>query len=168
MRRTGITELIAPLLVVGVVVYALLRAYYGRLPLLNYLIPVPIAALAIVEYLIARRVRALLRHDSRPKPMTAVSIARCTALGKASALVGAGVAGAGGALLARVAPESGRVSAAAHDLWVGGGLVVAALLLAVAGLLLERAGVDPGSRNNERGDDRPQPPSDASGPDQRS
>ena len=84
-----------------------------------------------------------------PRPMTAIAIARCVALGKASALVGAAVAGAAVALLARVLPEAGTVSAAAHDAGVG------ALLL---GCRDPRGGGRPAARARRN---RPEsPPSD--------
>jgi hypothetical protein len=75
--------------------------------------------------------------------MAAIVIARCVALGKASSLVGAAVAGAAAGLLVRVLPDAVDISAAAHDASVGGLLFGACVLLVVAGLLLERAGIDP-------------------------
>jgi hypothetical protein len=76
--------------------------------------------------------------------MAAIVIARCVALGKASSLVGAAVAGGALGMLARLAPDIATVRVAAHDARVGGLLVAAAVLLVAAGLLLERAGTDPG------------------------
>jgi hypothetical protein len=99
--------------------------------------------LAAAELAAARRVRAVLRHDPEAKPMAAIDIARLVALGKASALVAAGVAGAAVALLVRVVPDAATVRAASNDLRVGIFLLVAGVLLLVAGLLLERAGIDP-------------------------
>lgn len=143
MRRTGVLDLVIPLIVIGLTVYVLLKASYGSLPPLGYLVPLPLATLAVVELIMARRVRAVVRHDVRARPMRAIAIARCVALGKASALVGAAMAGAAVGLLARVLPEVGRVDAAAHDARVGWLLLGASILVAAAGLLLERAGVDP-------------------------
>ena len=76
--------------------------------------------------------------------MAAVVIARCVALGKASSLVAAGVAGAAAALVVRLLPDVGPVTAANHDVVVGGVVLGVALLLLAAGLWLERAGIDPG------------------------
>ncbi|MGI8760988.1 MAG: DUF3180 family protein [Jatrophihabitantaceae bacterium] len=143
LRRTGPIDLAAPLVVVGVVVYLLLRVSYDTLPPLGYLVPAPLAALAVAEFVAARRVRAAVRHDPRARPMAALVIARCVALGKASSIVGAGVVGGAVALLARVAPEAGTVRVAAGDTRVGAALLAAAAFLVAAGLLLERAGVDP-------------------------
>jgi phage-related tail protein len=81
--------------------------------------------------------------------MAAIVIARCIALGKASSLVGAGVVGGALGLIARLLPDVRVVRAAAHDAQVGTLLLAAAALLMAAGLLLERAGVDPGRDSRE-------------------
>lgn len=144
MRRTTPGDLLVPFLVIGVTAYALLRLAYQDMPPLQYLTVVPIAVLAVAEFVAARRVRAAVRHDPHAKPMAAIVIARCVALGKASSLVGSGVAGATVALLLRVLPEAGTVRAAASDARVGAALLAGSVLLVGGGLLLERAGVDPG------------------------
>jgi hypothetical protein len=113
-------------------------------------VPVPLAALASAELVAARRVRAAVRHDPYARPMAAIVIARCVALGKASAAVGAAVAGAAVALLVRVSPDAGSVDSAAHDTRVAVFLLAAAVLLVVAGLLLERAGIDPNRDRQDR------------------
>jgi hypothetical protein len=136
--------------IVGAAVYVALRFTYDSFPTLQYAVPVPIVALALIEVVIARRVRAAVRHDPNARPMTAIAIARSVALGKASSLVGAGVAGAAVALLGRVLPDAGTVDAAAHDARVGGFLLAATILLVLAGLLLERAGVDPNGNQSSR------------------
>jgi hypothetical protein len=143
MRRTRPLDLLAPLVVVGVVAYVLLGIAYGSLPPFDYLLPVPIAALAVIELVMARRVRAAVRHDPGARPMTAIAVARCVALGKASSLVGSGVLGAAIALLLRVGPRAGTVTAAGHDTRVAALILVGSGFLVAAGLLLERAGVDP-------------------------
>lgn len=150
LRPTDWGDLAVPFVVIGITIFVLLRRSYDSLPPLNYVIAAPLAALAVLELLIARRVRAAVRHDPEAKPMQAIVIARCVALGKASALVGAGVAGAGFGLLARVLPDAPDITAAAHDARVGAVFVVAAALLVGAGVILERAGIDPGSRDHRR------------------
>ena len=145
MRRTRWTDLVAPFFVVGLTTYALLKfSYHGYLQL-KYLVPAPLAALAVAEFVAARRVRAAVRHDPNAKPMAALVIARCVALGKASSIVGAAVAGFAAGLLARLLPDTDTVLVARHDATVSGLLLGAALLLVAGGLVLERAGVDPGS-----------------------
>jgi hypothetical protein len=150
MRRTTIVDLLVPFFVFGVTAYVLLRVSYGSIPPLQIYTPIPIAVLAIAELVTARRVRAAVRHDPDARPMAAITIARCVALGKASALVGAGIVGVALALIARVAPNAGTVRAASNDLRVGIFLLVASALLVASGLLLERAGIDPGSRDEEK------------------
>jgi hypothetical protein len=152
VRRTSFVDLLAPFFIIGVAAYVLLRFSYDSIPLLGYVVPVPIAALAVAEFVVARRVRAAVRHDPRASPITAIAIARCVALGKASAIVAAAVAGAAVALLIRVAPDAGTVEAASHDTRVASFLVGASVLLAVAGLVLERAGIDPNRDRRERPD----------------
>lgn len=150
MRRTGAGDLAVPFVVFGVTAYVLLRLAYGSIPPLQYLTAAPLAVLAVVEFVAARRVRAAVRHDPRARPMSALVIARCVALGKASSLVGAGMVGAAAALLIRVAPDAHDVTVAANDTRVGVVLLAVALALVAAGLFLERAGVDPGSRDGGR------------------
>jgi hypothetical protein len=146
MRRTSFGDLVVPFLLLGGTIYVVLRLWYDSIPPLSILVPVPLAALAVVELVAARRVRAAVRHDPNARPMAAIAIARCVALGKASALVAAGVSGAAAALLVRVIPDAGTVRAASNDVRVGIFLLVASLLLLVAGLSLERAGIDPNQR----------------------
>jgi hypothetical protein len=143
MRRTRWSDLLVIVVIVGVAAYVLARVGYNSLPPLSYGVPVPIAVLALIEIAAARRVRAAVRHDPRSKPLHAIAVARLVALGKASSLVGAAVAGAAAGLLVRVLPDAVDISAAAHDASVGGLLFGACVLLVVAGLLLERAGIDP-------------------------
>jgi hypothetical protein len=148
MKRTTAGDLLVPFFVIGVTAYVLLRFSYDSLPPLHIVVAVPLAALAIVEFVIARRVRAAVRHDPSARPMAAIVIARCVALGKASSLVAAAVGGAAAALLLRVSPHAGSVTAAANDTRSSAVLLAACIALVAAGLLLERAGIDPGSRTD--------------------
>jgi len=150
IRRTTLFDLAVPFGVVGVTAYVLLRLSYDSIPTLNYASALPLAALAAAEFVAARRVRGAVRHVRGARPMEAIVIARCVALGKASSLVGSAVAGAAVGLLIRVIPEAGTVQAAAHDTRAGAFLAAAAGLIVAAGLLLERAGLDP---NRDRKDD---------------
>lgn len=149
MRRTRWGDLAVPFVIVAIASWVLLRSSYDSLPPLQYVLPVPLAALAAVEFVVARRVRAAVRHDPHARPMTAIAIARCVALGKASSLVSAGVAGAAVGLLVRLLPDVGDVRAAASDSRVGLLLLAASLLLVGAGLLLERAGIAPDNRRRD-------------------
>lgn len=150
MRKTSVADLAVPFVVIAVTSYVLLRSWYDSLPPLQYVIPLPIAVLAVIELVVARRVRMAVRHDPNARPITAINIARCVALGKASALVAAAVAGAAVGLLVRVLPEVRAVKVAANDARVDGLLLLASLLLVACGLVLERAGIDPNSDNPNR------------------
>lgn len=145
-QRTRPADLIIPLLVVGVLAYLLLEVGYESLPPFQWFVAVPIGALAVVEFLVANRVRGAIRHRDSVKPIAALSVARAVALGKASALVGSALVGAGGALALYVLPDSGRTSAAGHDLRVAIAVLVVSAVLVGAGVTLERAGLDPGRR----------------------
>lgn len=148
LRKTGPIDLVVPFVVIGAAAYALLRVSWASLPPLGWLVPVPLTVLAVAEFVVSRRVRAAVRHDPDAQPMAAIVIARCVALGKASSVVGAGVAGAAAALLARVLPDEGTVTAATHDAKISSLLLGSALLVVVAGLVLERAGIDPNSEEH--------------------
>lgn len=147
MKRTGWVDLAVPFVVIAVTAYVLLRFAYDSLPSLDYFEAVPLAALGVIEFVVARRVRAAVRHEPHARPMTAIAIARCVALGKASSLVGAGVGGAAVGLLVRTAPDAGVLTAAAHDTRAALVLLGACIVVVAAGLVLERAGIDP---NRER------------------
>ena len=142
-RRTRPSDLVIPFLVAGVLTYLLLQAAYDSLPPFQWFTAVPIGALAVIEFIVANRVRGAVRHRPQARPMTALAVARAVALGKASALVGAVLAGAELALVSYVLPDAGRTTAAGHDLRVGLVLLAVTGLLLAAGLTLERAGVDP-------------------------
>jgi uncharacterized membrane protein len=143
MRRTGLADLLIPFVLAGGLSYALLRIGYESLPPIQWFIALPIVALAIAELVIARRVRAAVRHQPQAKPMTALAVARAVALGKATALAAAVVAGAAAGLVLKLLPSSGQANTAGHDLRVGYLLLVVTAALLMAGLLLERAGIDP-------------------------
>jgi hypothetical protein len=120
---------------------------YTSLPPFGWYISLPLATLAIAELLIARRVRAAVRHNRDAKPVTALAIARSVALAKASILVGAGMAGAAAGLVVHVLPDIADLTDYRHDLWVGLLVMVASAALTAAAYLLERSAVDPGQRS---------------------
>jgi len=142
-RRLRITDLLIPLLVVGVVAYLLLQVSYESLPPFQFFIAVPVGGLALIELVVANRIRQAVRHRDSVRPIAALSVARAVALGKASALVGAALCGAAVALALYVLPDAGRVPAAGHDLLVGVVVAAASAVLVATGLNLERAGLAP-------------------------
>lgn len=146
MRRTRPGDVAVLFVLAALAAYALLRAAYAVAPTVQWFMAVPILALAAAEFVAAGRVRAAVLHKPERKPVTAIAIARCVALAKASVLGGAALAGIMTGLLARVAPEAGRVDAAGHDVATGAVVLVASVVLVVGGWWLERATVDPAQR----------------------
>jgi len=142
-RRTGPRDVVVPFAIVAAIVYLVLRLSYESLPPFQWFIALPIGVLGIAEFVIARRVRQVVRHRIGAKPMTALAVARSVALGKASVLVGSAVGGAAAALVVTVLPDANRTSAAAGDLRVAVIVLIATVALTSAGVVLERAGIDP-------------------------
>jgi hypothetical protein len=149
MKRTTLAELLVIIAVLALATYLLLRAFYDSIPTLSYSIALPIGGLAIAELIAARRVHLAVTHDPDAKPMAAIVIARCVALGKASALVAAAMVGAMVGWVAKVLPDAGQGKAQSNDLRVGLIILGTSLLLLVAGYLLERSGLIPRNPGNE-------------------
>lgn len=146
-RRTTARDLAVPVVVVAVVTYLLARASYASFPALHALTALPIAVLAAGELVAAGRVRAAVSHRPGARLISALAVARCVALAKASSLVAAIVFGFALGLLLRVLPDAGSVVAARHDTIAGLVLAGATAALAVAGLILEASAVDPSRRD---------------------
>jgi hypothetical protein len=151
VKRTSFGQLATIFAGLTAISYLLLHLFYGDLPTAHYYTALPILALAVVELVQARRVRAAVNHDPDAKLMTAIAIARLVALGRASALAGSALAGVLLALIVRVAPDAADVTAAGSDLRTGGVIFLSSILLLVAGLLLEAAGIDPQGRDGRSG-----------------
>lgn len=146
MRRTRPADAAVLFVLAALAAHALLRAAYADLPTVQWFTAVPLLALGAAEFVTAGRIRAAIAHKPDHKPVTAIAIARCVALAKASILAGAALAGVMAALLVRVIPQAGRVDAAAHDVATGSVLLVASVVLIACGWWLERATVDPARR----------------------
>jgi Protein of unknown function (DUF3180) len=145
IRRTSAADLLVPYVLLAALVYLVLRVSYNSLPPFQWFIAIPLAVLAGIEFVLARRVRSAVGHDPAAKPMTALAVARAVALAKASALGAAVIGGAATGLVIKVLPDASRTDASSHDLKVGLAVLVVSIVLAAAGLLLERAGIDPNS-----------------------
>jgi len=134
--------------------FLLVATAYGRLPPLPRSAPVPMALIGMFELGLARLVRDRVHRADRParrpgpRPLHPLQVARAVALAKASsptaALLLGGYVGLGLALLPREADQ------ARADLLTCAVSGLAALLLLVAALLLERA-----CRTPDRSDDEP-------------
>ena len=151
MTATRLRTLAALAALGAVFGYLLVATAYGRLPPLPRSAPVPLALIGLFELGLARLVRDRVHSGARRvgrRPLHPLQVARAAALAKASSPTAAlllGVyAGLGVALLPREADQ------ARADLFTCGVSALAALLLLVAALLLERA-----CRTPDRSDDEP-------------
>ncbi|MDT7557540.1 MAG: hypothetical protein QOI68_2010, partial [Pseudonocardiales bacterium] len=92
MKPTGWRELLSTAVVVGVVVYLLIRASYGVMPPLPLFAGATLLVLAIIESVMGYSLKARIegRHGQPVQPLVA---ARAVALAKASALAGAVMVG---------------------------------------------------------------------------
>jgi len=143
MRKTSVTDIVVGFALGLVVALLILRSQYESMPPLSYFTPVPLVALAAVEFVLARRIRGAVGHDPETKLIPAIAVARSAALGKASALTAGIVLGASVALLLRVGSELSTVTAAQHDAIVAVLTLIAAASLLAAGLVLEHSALIP-------------------------
>ena len=122
----------------AVVVWLLVRTFYGDLPPLPYTFAVTSFLLAVTELLLAQSIRARLSGKPRTKPIMPIAVARAAALAKASSLLGAlGVGGWLGAIVYLTSVWELRHAPA--DTLTAGISALVSVLLALAALRLERA-----------------------------
>jgi uncharacterized membrane protein YbhN (UPF0104 family) len=125
--------------------YLLAELAYGSLPPLPSYAPVTLLLLAVVEALMARVVSDRVRGRARPgaRPVHPLQVARAVALAKASSPTGSLLLGGYLAVLVWLLPR--EAEQARDDALVSGASALAALLLVLAALALERAGRTPDS-----------------------
>ncbi|MDT7666630.1 MAG: hypothetical protein QOD04_6186 [Pseudonocardiales bacterium] len=132
MKPTGWRELLSTAVVVGVVVYLLIRTSYGVMPPLPLFAGATLLVLAIIESVMGYSLKARIegRHGQPVQPLVA---ARAVALAKASALAGAVMVGVWAGLLGYLLPRLHLFAAAGQDA-PGAilGLVCAVALVAAA------------------------------------
>lgn len=144
MTPTRPDRLVLLAVLAGVVAFVVAQVAYGALPELPGSAPVTLALVAVVELGLAKVVRdRVLHRPPRPgaparRPLHPVQVARAAALAKASSPAGALVGGFYAGLFAYTATHR-RLAAAQGDAVVSSLSALAALLLVVAALLLERA-----------------------------
>ena len=140
MKPTRVSLLLLVLLVAAAFGYLLSETSYSDLPPLPPLAPVSLGLLALVEGLMAAIVRSKVR-GRRPtgRPMHPLQIARAAVLAKASSLGGAVVGGVYGGIFSWTFARRGEVATYGDDARVSGLAALAALVLVVTALLLERA-----------------------------
>jgi hypothetical protein len=138
VKPTRIVSLLALFVAVAAVVWGALTLVEDRggvLPPLSWSAPVGLLALGVVVLVTALGLRSrLLRDEKRPHPL---SMAQMAVFGKASAHVGPIVGGLYGGYALVLLPTL-EIGDRRHRALLAGGAVLAALLLTVAGLLLER------------------------------
>jgi Protein of unknown function (DUF3180) len=153
LEPTRVRDLLGLCAIAAVASWILVRVFYGDLP------PIPVYAgaslypVAVVEVVAAFLIRARIsehRIGAGPHQLHPIAAARAVALAKASALLGAAVAGIWLGFALYVLPQRGVLSAAVHD--TPGAMVglVGAVALAAAALWLEhccRAPEDPSDRS---------------------
>ena len=137
MRPTRVSTLLALLVGVAAVSWGVLRVAETRgasLPDLAWTAPAGVALLAVVVLVSWLALRSRIRGNRRPHPL---GVARMAVLGKASAHVGPIVGGFYLGYLAVLLPDT-ETSSQRDRATVCAVALGAALLLTVAGLLLER------------------------------
>ncbi len=134
---TRVRDLVGYALGVTLVVWLAMREWYGDLPELTWFLPLSVLLLAVAEVLAGNNLRARIRRRPGAPPVQPIVAARSLALAKASALVGAIVAGVWAGLLAYAAPRVDQLEAASRDARTGTVGLVAGVALAGAALWLE-------------------------------
>jgi hypothetical protein len=156
MKPTRLSVLLLALLVAAAVGYLLAETSYSDLPPLPPLAPVSLGLLALVEGGMAAVIRSKIR-GKRPtgRPMHPLQIARAAVLAKASSLGGAVVGGVYGGIFVWTFARRGDVATYSDDARVSGLAALAAVVLIVMALLLERACRTPAPPSSEDGQDVP-------------
>lgn len=153
MRPTSMSVLIVAALAAAALAWLLLAAFYGSIgPNLPWSPAIVLAVLAVAEALLAQNTSARIQRKPGTMPVDPLAVARYVALAKASALVGALSAGFSAGLVGWLAVAG--TEAAHDDLPSGIGDLVAALMLVVAALLLERACRIPEQPDSQDEDDQ--------------
>jgi hypothetical protein len=135
MKPTSWWLLAALLAFAGGLAYVLVNGFHSLLPVVSVRGPIAVGLAAAVVAALAGVTRARLAGRPGTRPIVPLAVARLAALGKASALVGAPVAGIYAGLLGRVLQLDSSV--ARSDVGSTAVGVGCGLLLTVAGLALE-------------------------------
>ena len=137
MRFTRVRDLVGLAAVAALISWLVIRQLYGDLPPFPAFVPLSLAVLAVVEFVLGRQLRDRISRrpgTTRVQPLVAV---RAVALAKATSLVGAAAAGFWAGLLLYVVPNIDFLAVADADARTGVIGVVCALVLVGAGLWLE-------------------------------
>ena len=160
--------LIALVVIVALITWAVLRSTYLSLPPLPWTAVPTLLLLALGEGFtgvnVLRRLRAKPGEAHRPepgrkpppKPLEPMAVARMAALGKASAHSAAVIAGVFAGFAVSLASSLDKPTPR-HDFFVSGGTFLAAVVLVGAAFFLEyacRVPKDPDEKENDRGASR--------------
>lgn len=139
MRRIAPSTLALVAVVAAVAAYFLTGTFLGSMPPIGFGW-ITLLVVAVVDVLLALRIRAALsdggvgQDRSQMHPLT---IARCAALGQASAVLGSAAGGLGVGLTLYFLPRLGDLAAASDELPAAVAVLVSGALLVAAGLFLE-------------------------------
>lgn len=139
MKATRIRDLLVVFVVVAFGVGVIAWGNYERLPRFALSAPVSLLLISVFEAYTALAIRG--RLDGRPgtKPIMPMLVARYAALAKASSLSATLAAGGWSGVVAYAATHRDQFRYADRDVVLGGAGIVAAVLLLIAALFLERA-----------------------------
>ncbi|MEU9841627.1 DUF3180 domain-containing protein [Actinomadura sp. NPDC048032] len=155
--------LVALVVVIGVITWAVLRSAYLSLPPLPWTAVPTLLLLALGEAFtglnVLRRIRrkpssgraADSARKPRQKPLDPLAVARLAALGKASAHSAAVIAGVFGGFAVSLSASLEK-STPRHDFFVSGGTFLAAIVLVAAAFFLEYACRVPKGPDDEQRD----------------
>jgi hypothetical protein len=136
---TRARDLVGYALATALVAWLAVRRWYGDLPTVHWVVPLSLLLLALAEVLAANNLRARIRRRPGFAPVEPLVAARSLALAKASADVGAVVAGAWAGLLVYTAPRLDQLAAAAGDARTATAGLLSAAALVAAALYLEHS-----------------------------
>jgi hypothetical protein len=130
--------LIALVIVVAVITWAVLRSAYVSLPPLPWTAVPTLLLLALAEASTGWNLLRRIRRKPNTKPVEPLAVARMAALGKASAHTAALIAGVFAGFAASLADSLDK-STPRHDFFVSVGTFLAAVVLVAAAFFLEYA-----------------------------
>lgn len=153
MHRIAVSTLALIALVGAVASYVLTGSFLGSLPPIGWGW-LTLVIVAVIDLLLALRIRSAIsdggigQDRSQMHPLT---IARCAALGQASAVLGAAAGGLGAGLVVYFVPLLGELAVAGQELPSSIAVLVSGVLLVGAGLFLESACSTPPSEDEAEG-----------------
>lgn len=146
MKPSRPGDLLALAVLVGVLSWLVVRAFYGTLPPVSPLAGLPLLVLAAVEVGLARVLRPRIERRPGARLLDPIMAARSVALAKASSLGGAMLVGAWAGLGVFLLQERNRLTAAVVDTPGAVFGLLSAVALVAAALWLEHTCRTPDDR----------------------